>query len=156
MTSRGRRITAIVVVLVVAAAATLVYLRWLRGDEGLADPASVELPAAPDDAAATLDFLNGPEGSALLRAVEITGSLGEVTSASGCKALLGRLDEAGSPTALFTAAAGIPDRATGEMAEHHLVAAASYLGRCIAGDEADPEEADFTAEVLRRRLEQLG
>lgn len=156
MTSGRGRTIAIAVATVAVIVVVLVYLVWLRVDDGLADPAKVELPAPPDDSAATLEFLNGPEGTPLLRAVEITDSLATTTSTSACAALLERLDEVGSPQALFAAAAGIPDPATGEMAVHHLDAVATYLGECISGSEADPEESEFTGEVLRRRLEQLG
>ncbi len=156
VTRTTRRKVTIATLSVVVIFAALAYATWLREEDGLADPASVELPDAPADTTATLGFLNGPDGAPLLQAVDLTASLAEATSISACIAILGRLEEVGSPHELFAAALGIPDSAMSEMVINHLNAAAKYLGSCMAGSEVDPEESAFTGEVLRRRLEQLG
>lgn len=128
----------------------------LRPDGVFDSPDSVALPPPPDDAAPTADFLNGAEGKLIVDALEATEPLEGEFDVGTCTTVSRRLDAIGSPTAIFTAAAGVPDGPTSEMAVYHLTAATHLLGECFEENVAPPnDEVRFTATVLRRRIEQV-
>lgn len=125
-------------------------------DDVFDSPEAVELPAAPDDLAPLREFLNGPEGSLIVRALEATAPLTADSSVPDCEKVASELDGIAPPQTLFSAAAGIPDGPTSEMAVSHLTATTHVLGDCLT-NQAMPDlaEVTFTSTVLRRRLDEL-
>lgn len=119
-------------------------------------PQAVELPAAPDDLAPVREFLSGTEGSLVVRALGATAPLTADPSVPDCEKVAAALDAIAPPQTLFSAAAGIPDGPTSEMAVSHLSATTHVLGDCLT-NKAMPDlaEVTFTSTVLRRRLDEL-
>ena len=130
---------------------------WFFVRDGVFDaPEAVELPAAPDDLAPVREFLNGPEGSLVVRALGATAPLTADPSVPDCEKVASALDAIAPPQTLFSAAAGIPDGPTSEMAVSHLTATTHVLGDCLT-NQAMPDlaEVTFTSTVFRRRLDEL-
>lgn len=154
---RRRRRGLVLLLLIVLGAGAGVAASFLLGDEDpYASPTTVELPPAPDDVGPTQGFLAGPEGVLARQAFDATRPLIGQPDVRTCGDVTRALQALGGPTAVFSAAAGIPDRATSEMALRHLDAATRFLGSCFEDDKVpDGDEITFTATILSRRLEEL-
>lgn len=156
--SRSRRLAVVSVLLLAIAGVGFALLR-LSQDEShgrFADPAKVSLPAV-EDGEATAAYLRG-EGAAAVRLVELTTALAEGdASQSTCQDLIENgLPNVGDPPDLLGLAAGIPDRATSEMAVEDLRAVVGVLQQCSQGETADTDRLRFARTVLVRRLQELG
>jgi hypothetical protein len=119
-------------------------------------PESVELPPRPDQISPTLEFLAGPEGTLVQRALDATRPLTGEPVTQTCTEVAHSIQAVGEVDAVFSAATAIPDPPTSEMAVHHFDAALRFLGHCLE-DNTVPDNAEirFTATVLDRRLGQL-
>lgn len=156
--SKRRWLQLMAFVLLVAIAAAAYY--WFSGHrerqlDRLADPTTVDLPGVPDDSGPIVEYLGGP-GAGLVTAVRAVDWGGIEPRVAACKEVADALDVVGSPTALRALTEWSPDATTGEIAQSFVDSSIVFVGACLAGDEPDPAEVRFTAEVWARRLEQLG
>jgi hypothetical protein len=122
---------------------------------GHGDPSGVELPPVPDGAAR--DWLVG-EGAPAAALVTHTRPLLVDDGAEACPAVAGDLDRVGSPEAILTAAAGIPDEVTSELFVDLQAATGRALTACADAEAFDAALADFAWQwaLADRRLGDLG
>ena len=153
---RRWRVAAVaVVVLALAAGGGWAYRKY-AGNDVFESPGSVELPALPDDRTPTVDFLAGNEGALIVASLDATEPLEGEVDRPTCTSVAQALDAVGGPAQIFSAAAGVPDGPTSEMAVSHLAASTRFLGTCFdTGVPPSNDEVRFTATVLRRRLAEL-
>ena len=157
---RRRVVLFLAIVLLIAGVAAGVILVRDRESGTFADPGKVELPSVGGDRAETITYL-GPSGQgAVVREVlAISRGYYEARarpSNSECQGVIDeKLPALGSPDEVYAAAAGVPDRATADMAINHIDALGRFLAACALHDRDDRDELRFTGVVLERRLSSL-
>jgi hypothetical protein len=148
------RFVAITIVIVVGSVVAGAW--WVVGrqsDEGLANPATVELPIPAADRSAAASYFAGP-GARLLQFVHATRALPARRPTDACEAISVLMTAIGSPRQLAADTTAIPDAAIRSAAENHVDAVVGYVGSCRR-DSAFEEAADrahFTVTVFRRLL----
>ena len=146
----------IVGVAVLAAAIVGVWMLWFQPEDIYASPETVELPALPQDQSETAAYVAGDDGQLLRNVVVATEPLLQARNKAECEEVANSLDALGSPESVLAAIAGIPDRATADIAANHLAAVARFTGTCLEdGTAPSGDEIRFTHVIVSRRLEEL-
>ena len=128
-----------------------------KGDGGVfSNTESVELPHLPADVQSSQTFGLGPEGQQINAGLAATEVLLSGTEPDAGGRAAESLDTIGTPQQLFSAAAGVPDSSTAEMAVAHMDALTRFVGECLTTGIVPPDdELRFTATVLQRRMDEL-
>jgi len=159
---RRRKWPSLLALVVLGGAGAGGYLVWRHLEASgsangqFAAPEDVELPANPADPIATATYLNGPDGAIIRQLLIATAPLSANVDSATCEQVIAGLEATATPADVLTAASGIPDQPTAEMAVAHLDAVKRTLAGCLAGvAPVSSDEVLFTSGVLTRRIEEL-
>lgn len=155
---RWRRVLLVILALATLGGGGLIAARhFLAEDDVYASPATVDLPALPEELGPVQEYLAGPEGAMVRGLIDAADqALAGGAGTTSCETAITTLDGLGGPQQVFAAAEGVPDPDTAEMAVSHASALSRFLGVCLSETAApEPDELEFTTTVLRRRLEEF-